>query len=121
MHRDLKPANIGVTHDNKVVLLDMGCVIQCTSECEIQPTPGCGGTIGYLAPERELSCYGHKADIWSLGIILFEMTFRSHPWPGRVNPWRSGREELQKKFMVAHEQTMRRLKQESREDLRDGV
>ena len=41
--------------------------------------------IGYLAPELELENYNHSIDIWSMGIILFELTYNYYPWKFSIN------------------------------------
>lgn len=65
MHRDLKPTNIDlIGRPLRAVLLDIG-----TSDFledhkgSLEHQPGCGGTVTYLAPERELRPYNHSIDI----------------------------------------------------------
>lgn len=89
LHRDLKPANIGVLCRDppRIVLLDLGGAIHAGST-PVDPTPGCGGTVGYLAPERELQPYDCSVDVWAMGIIGYELLHGRHPWPLARNPWR---------------------------------
>jgi hypothetical protein len=91
MHRDIKPANIGIYNlaAPSTVLLDLGCAVNPASG-QVMPTPGCLGTINYLAPEMEREPYTASVDVWALGVVGFELIFGSNPWPFHVNPWRSG-------------------------------
>ncbi|RMD44306.1 hypothetical protein DV735_g912, partial [Chaetothyriales sp. CBS 134920] len=63
------------------------------------------GTIGYLAPEFELENYDHSIDIWSMAIILFELTYNCHPWKFSINPWRNGddNEKLRPTFLKSYQ------------------
>lgn len=120
VHRDIKPENVGVIDGKQAVLLDMGGVIECGLEEDIKPTPGRTGTIGYLAPEMERAWYNHKVDMWSLGVVLFQIVEGYHPWPCSKNPWRAGHEPLQPAFLDLYGKQMQRLRRESREDSKQG-
>ena len=113
LHLDLKPANIGVMgNPGRAVLLDIGHARQLEPGAVIRPTPDCGGTIGYLAPERELGNYDHLADIWSMGVILYELTHGHHPWKFALNPWRDREEnkELRPTFLKSYQAATDRMK-----------
>lgn len=90
IHGDLKPENIGIRSLNppQIVLLDLGSAIKIPSSGKIKPTPGCGGTVNYLASEREMDDYDEAVDIWSLGIVGFQLLHEHHPWRLAKNPWR---------------------------------
>jgi serine/threonine protein kinase len=91
LHRDLKPANIGlIGKPIRSVLLDVGTSRHIQEGGSLQPKPGTVGTVSYLAPELELEAYDHSIDIWSMGIILFLLTYDYHPWKYAINPWREG-------------------------------
>jgi serine/threonine protein kinase len=61
--------------------------------------PGTGGTIGWLAPEREMKGYDELADIWSIGVMAIEMIRGRHPWRQGKNPWRPDLDgQLQREF-----------------------
>ena len=93
LHRDLKPTNIGlIGKPLRSVLLDVGTSRHIQAGGSLRPEPGTVGTIGYLAPELELEDYDHSIDIWSMGIILFELTYNYHLWKFSINLWRDGKD-----------------------------
>uniref|UniRef100_A0A8C5M8Q9 Eukaryotic translation initiation factor 2-alpha kinase 3 n=1 Tax=Leptobrachium leishanense TaxID=445787 RepID=A0A8C5M8Q9_9ANUR len=86
MHRDLKPSNIFFTLDDVVKVGDFGLVTEMDQEDEdeavLTPMPayarhtGQVGTKLYMSPEQIYSqSYSHKVDIFSLGLILFELLY----------------------------------------------
>jgi serine/threonine protein kinase len=81
VHRDLKPENVFVTDDGRLKILDFG-LAKCRTESLGLPDdsskstqPGTIlGTVGYMAPEQVRgSAVDERADIFSLGVILYEM------------------------------------------------
>jgi hypothetical protein len=82
VHRDLKPDNIGVVDDCHAVLLDLDTAYYLGTDptATIAPTPHKIGTRGYLAPELELTDYDAAVDVWSMGIVGFELEHGRHPW-----------------------------------------
>lgn len=73
IHRDIKPANILIDKDGKPVLTDFGLAL-----LDNQPDakPGVVGTLAYMSPEQirgESHRVTGSADIYSLGLILFEL------------------------------------------------
>lgn len=101
MHRDLKPSNIGlVGTPARAILLDNGASLYLKPGCLMPAQPGSAGTIGYLAPEFESSYYDHRIDIWSMGIILYWLTYNVHPWTTATNPF-NGKDD--KKVMMEFE------------------
>ncbi|XP_064124891.1 eukaryotic translation initiation factor 2-alpha kinase 3 [Loxodonta africana] len=86
MHRDLKPSNIFFTMDDVVKVGDFGLVTAMDQDEEEQmvltPMPayarhtGQVGTKLYMSPEQiHGNNYSHKVDIFSLGLILFELLY----------------------------------------------
>ena len=73
VHRDIKPSNIMLTRDSTVRIVDFGIAKPLHSEASTQ-TMSLSGTVAYLAPEQAQGHRtDHRADIWSLGVVLAEM------------------------------------------------
>jgi hypothetical protein len=109
VHCDIKPANVGICQDG-AVLLDMGGVQKIRFPAtSINPTPGQGGTIGFLAPEQEIRQYNYEVDIWASGIILYALITGSYPMQMSKNPWRAGHERFLDGFHALYESAMQEL------------
>jgi len=80
LHRDLKPANVLVGADGTSKLTDFG-LAQLASEPAV-PDEGPVGTPRYMAPEVLLGGSASvSSDLWSLGIVAFEMLAGESPFP----------------------------------------
>jgi non-specific serine/threonine protein kinase len=95
VHRDLKPLNILVSGERQVKILDFGLakLRPETSGSDVSPAvsesptlTGEGrvlGTIPYMSPEQvEGKTVDHRSDIFSLGVVLYEMATGGHPFRG---------------------------------------
>jgi len=71
-HRDLKPENMLLDSNNCIKIIDFGLASD-PHHSLIQPLATCCGSPAYAAPEliSGKSYYGSKADIWSLGVVLY--------------------------------------------------
>ncbi|KAI1739753.1 kinase-like domain-containing protein [Xylaria scruposa] len=110
VHRDLKPSNIGfIKKASRSVLLDTGSSKHINKGEFLEHRPGAAGTINYLAPEFEMNRHDHSVDIWSMGVVLYELTYRRSPWRFRFNPWRQEYARHRPDFMVAYRDAIRRM------------
>lgn len=81
IHTDVKPANILVSPTGHATLIDFGFV-QTPAEASQWATRPLAGTLAYIAPEMVTSALaaGPQADIYSLGVTLYEMLTGTRPW-----------------------------------------
>ncbi|KAH0793619.1 CAMK family protein kinase [Histomonas meleagridis] len=83
LHRDLKPQNVFLMKDGTIKLGDFGIARPLENTYELCATK-CG-TPGYSSPEVfSGEPYGSKADIWSLGCILYELCCLKPPFSGKT-------------------------------------
>jgi tetratricopeptide (TPR) repeat protein/predicted Ser/Thr protein kinase len=82
IHRDLKPANVLVQPDGRPVLTDFG--LARVGDGRGLTLPGSAlGTPGYMAPEQGRGgSVGPAADVWALGVMLYEMESGRPPFDG---------------------------------------
>ncbi|KAB2965943.1 MAG: serine/threonine protein kinase, partial [Thermoanaerobaculia bacterium] len=81
IHRDIKPANILITADNKVKITDFGIARLDTSNLTMEGQ--LLGTPNYMAPEQiQARDVDHRADIFSLGVVFYEILTRKKPFQG---------------------------------------
>eukprot|EP00927_Polykrikos_kofoidii_P040600 TRINITY_DN34668_c0_g1_i1.p1 TRINITY_DN34668_c0_g1~~TRINITY_DN34668_c0_g1_i1.p1 ORF type:complete len:585 (+),score=88.09 TRINITY_DN34668_c0_g1_i1:266-2020(+) len=85
LHRDIKGGNILVGLDCQVKLADFGCSKRVDESASAAQSMR--GSIPWMAPEVVMRCgYGRKADVWSLGCVVIEMTSGTTPWGKIDNP-----------------------------------
>src|SRR5262249_38280566 len=101
IHRDIKPENLMLRHDDSIVkVLDFGLAkatervsgqiteskLEATTRARVNTSPGMVmGTAGYMSPEQARGLpVDERTDIWSLGVVLYEMVAGRLPFEGQT-------------------------------------
>ncbi|HEU5238820.1 MAG TPA: protein kinase, partial [Pyrinomonadaceae bacterium] len=98
-HRDLKPENVMIRKDHIVKVLDFGLAklaqppaaasgstgSEDATRLQVNTTPGLiMGTVSYMSPEQSVgAAVDHRTDIWSAGVVLYEMIAGCVPFQGK--------------------------------------
>ena len=83
VHRDVTPSNVFVTYDGQIKLLDFGIAKALDSSTETRAGV-LKGKVGYMAPEQmgAASPIDRRTDVYSAGVVLWEMLTGTRMWKG---------------------------------------
>ena len=83
VHRDIKPANIMINSGGRVKLMDFGIARSLAEDNQLTRTGAAVGSVYYMSPEQvEGMAVDARADLYSLGILMYEMATGVRPIGG---------------------------------------
>jgi tetratricopeptide (TPR) repeat protein/class 3 adenylate cyclase/tRNA A-37 threonylcarbamoyl transferase component Bud32 len=84
IHRDVKPSNVMLLHDERLKILDFG--VAKVKGLTLTATGAPVGTVAYMSPEQIRGDeVDHRADVWALGVVLYEMLTGRLPFTGATS------------------------------------
>jgi serine/threonine protein kinase len=91
IHRDIKPANVLISRSGEVKLVDFGIAAyeeETEGEKDLTTHGMTLGTPSYMPPEQfeDTKSVGKAADIYAMGVVLYEMVTGRKPFPGNFAP-----------------------------------
>lgn len=83
IHRDIKPANIMIDNRRRAVILDFGLSCYASGDVDLSNSGDAIGTPRYMAPEQFRGHSDVRSDIYSIGLVLWELITGQQPWDSR--------------------------------------
>jgi serine/threonine protein kinase len=108
-HRDLKPSNILLDAHGEPLVSDFGLAKLLDSDIDLTQSGQIFGTPPYMAPEQVVGAtrqVGRGADVWALGVVLYELLTGRRPFPGNE------RDEIFKLIQAARPTRLTQLRPE---------
>jgi serine/threonine protein kinase len=82
VHRDIKPQNVLIQRGKHLLLADFGIARDASSDQKLTMTGAGVGTVEYMAPEQAMGKSDARSDLYSLGIVLYQMLTGRVPFGG---------------------------------------
>ena len=112
LHRDIKPSNLMLDREGRVLLIDFGLARWDRGET-LTESHALVGTLQYMAPERLIGNFGPRSDLYSLGLVLYELLTLRKPFDERLNPL-----ELSRQIESSRPVDLRRIRSDVPKDSR---
>lgn len=104
IHRDLKPENLLMSTDGTIKLADFGWATYRAGESVV-------GSVHYNAPEMlRYKRYDYRSDIWSLGVLVYELLCGEQPFKGKKKPGQSRKERERETELMIKGRMLRKTK-----------
>jgi serine/threonine-protein kinase len=107
LHRDLKPGNVLLGENDEPMVSDFGLAKLLDASVDLTHSGQVLGTPAYMAPEQvagQTGKIGPKADVWALGVMLYELVTGRRPFQGE------SREDLYRQILTTDPPSPRTVK-----------